>query len=218
MQRASRSAARLDPALARSLGLDGARVLGFIGSFYGYEGLALLLQALPGMLERMPSIRVLLVGGGYEEEALKRQAAAGRRRRQGHIRRASAARARSGLLQPGRHLRLPPQAHAGHRAGYAAQAARSDGAGTGRGGFGRRRSPGAHTAGRDGAAVQGGRSRLAGARRCSSCCSALELRRRHARERRADSSRPNAPGPRASAVTPRSTSKLLKPPWYGVTH
>ena len=63
-----------DADLARSLGLEGACVLGFIGSFYGYEGLALLLRALPRMLERTPSIRVLLVGGGYEEAALKRQA------------------------------------------------------------------------------------------------------------------------------------------------
>jgi PEP-CTERM/exosortase A-associated glycosyltransferase len=62
------------PELARSLGLNGARVVGFIGSFYGYEGLALLLQALPRMLAQMPDIRVLLVGGGYEEERLKRQA------------------------------------------------------------------------------------------------------------------------------------------------
>lgn len=63
-----------NPALARSLGLEGACVIGFIGSFYGYEGLALLLKALPAMLARMPNIRVLLVGGGYEEEQLKRQA------------------------------------------------------------------------------------------------------------------------------------------------
>src|SRR5207244_1814048 len=58
----------------RSLGLEGACVLGFIGSFYGYEGLALLLRALPTALSRMPSIRVLLVGGGSEEAQLKRQA------------------------------------------------------------------------------------------------------------------------------------------------
>jgi glycosyltransferase involved in cell wall biosynthesis len=51
-------------------------VVGFIGSFYGYEGLSLLLKALPAMVGRMPSIRVLLVGGGYEEERLRRQAAA----------------------------------------------------------------------------------------------------------------------------------------------
>jgi glycosyltransferase involved in cell wall biosynthesis len=50
-------------------------VVGFIGSFYGYEGLDLLLQALPRMLEREPSIRLLLVGGGYQEQALKQQAA-----------------------------------------------------------------------------------------------------------------------------------------------
>jgi PEP-CTERM/exosortase A-associated glycosyltransferase len=60
--------------LARSLRLEGARVVGFIGSFYGYEGLALLLEALPRMLEHDPTIRVLLVGGGYEEKRLKEQA------------------------------------------------------------------------------------------------------------------------------------------------
>jgi PEP-CTERM/exosortase A-associated glycosyltransferase len=63
-----------DSALARSLGLEGACVIGFIGSFYRYEGLALLLRALPRLLQRMPSIRVLLVGGGNEEDALKRLA------------------------------------------------------------------------------------------------------------------------------------------------
>ena len=66
---------RADKDLARSLGLDGACVLGFIGSFYGYEGLSLLLSALPRLVRRMPAVRVLLVGGGYEEDALKRQAA-----------------------------------------------------------------------------------------------------------------------------------------------
>jgi len=55
---------RKDPALSGSLGLDGARVIGYIGSFYGYEGLALLLKALPTMLQHMPAIRVLLVAAG----------------------------------------------------------------------------------------------------------------------------------------------------------
>jgi PEP-CTERM/exosortase A-associated glycosyltransferase len=65
-----------DRVLTRSLGLDGARVLGFIGSFYAYEGLSMLLQALPRVLERAPDVRVLLVGGGFEEGALRRQARA----------------------------------------------------------------------------------------------------------------------------------------------
>ena len=66
------------PELARRLGVEGCRVVGFIGSFYGYEGLALLLRALPAMLQRVPSMKLLLVGGGYEAERLKRQAADGR--------------------------------------------------------------------------------------------------------------------------------------------
>ena len=36
-----------DAALRRRLGLDGETVIGFIGSFYAYEGLDLLIEALP---------------------------------------------------------------------------------------------------------------------------------------------------------------------------
>jgi PEP-CTERM/exosortase A-associated glycosyltransferase len=64
-----------DERLARSLGLDGAPVLGFIGSFYHYEGLSLLLEALPALRARMPGVRVLLVGGGDEEVALRSMSA-----------------------------------------------------------------------------------------------------------------------------------------------
>ena len=65
-----------DPDLRRSLGLDGATVIGFAGSFYGYEGLDLLLDAARRMLPRHPNLRVLLVGGGPQEGNLKAQAAA----------------------------------------------------------------------------------------------------------------------------------------------
>jgi PEP-CTERM/exosortase A-associated glycosyltransferase len=65
-----------DAALKAKLGLDGATVLGFIGSFYAYEGLDLLLDALPQLLARRPEVRLLLVGGGPQDAALKAQAAA----------------------------------------------------------------------------------------------------------------------------------------------
>jgi glycosyltransferase involved in cell wall biosynthesis len=39
-------------------------VLGFLGSFYRYEGLHLLIQAMPRLLAQNPDIRLLLVGGG----------------------------------------------------------------------------------------------------------------------------------------------------------
>ncbi|HAT32730.1 MAG TPA: glycosyltransferase, exosortase A system-associated [Janthinobacterium sp.] len=64
-----------DPGLRRKLGLDDSIVLGFIGSFYAYEGLALLLRALPRMLERCPNLHLLLVGGGPQEAQLKELAA-----------------------------------------------------------------------------------------------------------------------------------------------
>ncbi len=63
-----------DDALANRLGLQDKIVLGFIGSFYAYEGLDILLQALPAMIAANPAIRVLLVGGGPQDSALKAQA------------------------------------------------------------------------------------------------------------------------------------------------
>jgi PEP-CTERM/exosortase A-associated glycosyltransferase len=60
-----------DPRLAQALGLEGKLLLGFIGSFYAYEGLSLLLRALPEILSGNPDVRVLLVGGGPEESELK---------------------------------------------------------------------------------------------------------------------------------------------------
>lgn len=60
-----------DSALARELGLEGADVLGFIGSFYDYEGLDTLLRALPLIKKDLPKARLILVGGGPEEQRLK---------------------------------------------------------------------------------------------------------------------------------------------------
>lgn len=60
-----------DPALRRRLGLGDGPVLGFFGSFYGYEGLHLLITALPALVADNPGLRLLLVGGGPEEQALK---------------------------------------------------------------------------------------------------------------------------------------------------
>ena len=65
-----------DARLRCSLGLEGATVVGFAGSFYGYEGLDLLIEAAHRMLPRQPRLRVLLVGGGPQESNLKAQVAA----------------------------------------------------------------------------------------------------------------------------------------------
>jgi PEP-CTERM/exosortase A-associated glycosyltransferase len=60
-----------DTALKHELGLDGCTVVGFIGSFYAYEGLDLLLAATPRIVERIPNARILLVGGGPDERTLR---------------------------------------------------------------------------------------------------------------------------------------------------
>ena len=66
-----------DESLAAELGLRcGSPVIGFIGSFYDYEGLDDLIAAMPHLRERHPDARLLLVGGGPMDAALRTQAAA----------------------------------------------------------------------------------------------------------------------------------------------
>lgn len=62
-----------DETLRNSLGLKGVIVLGFIGSFYAYEGLPLLIQALLEIHKQYPEVKILLVGGGPQESYLKEQ-------------------------------------------------------------------------------------------------------------------------------------------------
>ena len=63
-----------DPQLQEKWGLTGKTVVGFIGSFYAYEGLDLLLEALPELIKQRPDVRLLLVGGGPQEANLRQQA------------------------------------------------------------------------------------------------------------------------------------------------
>jgi PEP-CTERM/exosortase A-associated glycosyltransferase len=63
-----------DADLAARHGLKAGNTLGFVGSFYDYEGLDLLIEAMPRLLARNPDIRLLLVGGGMQEAALRQQA------------------------------------------------------------------------------------------------------------------------------------------------
>lgn len=67
---------RLDIHLQRSLGLEGRVVLGFIGSFFAFEGLDLLLEAMSRLVRSRSDVKLLLVGGGPEKDRLVAQAAA----------------------------------------------------------------------------------------------------------------------------------------------
>jgi PEP-CTERM/exosortase A-associated glycosyltransferase len=52
---------------------NGRKVIGFIGSFYRYEGLDLLINAFAQISETMPEALLLLVGGGEMEQELREQ-------------------------------------------------------------------------------------------------------------------------------------------------
>jgi PEP-CTERM/exosortase A-associated glycosyltransferase len=65
-----------DTALAAELSLSDADTVGFIGSFYDYEGLDDLIAAMPQLVAARPNAALLLVGGGPMEATLRAQAAA----------------------------------------------------------------------------------------------------------------------------------------------
>jgi len=53
-----------DPEFLKAWKLEGKKVIGFIGSFYRYEGLDLLVQAFAALTAKEPDIVLVLVGGG----------------------------------------------------------------------------------------------------------------------------------------------------------
>jgi len=64
-----------DAKLRAEIGLGDGPVIGFVGSFYHYEGLHYLLEAFPKIRETIPDAQILLVGGGMEDEKLRSAAA-----------------------------------------------------------------------------------------------------------------------------------------------
>lgn len=60
--------------LAERLGVSGRPVIGFIGSFEPYEGLAVLLAAVAELATILPDLRLILIGGGVEDAALREEA------------------------------------------------------------------------------------------------------------------------------------------------
>jgi PEP-CTERM/exosortase A-associated glycosyltransferase len=65
-----------DPALLAQYRLEGRKVIGFIGSFFQFEGLECLLRAVPHLRRLDPAIHVVIVGGGDRERALRHEAQA----------------------------------------------------------------------------------------------------------------------------------------------
>ncbi|HEX7710652.1 MAG TPA: TIGR04063 family PEP-CTERM/XrtA system glycosyltransferase [Sphingomonadaceae bacterium] len=65
-----------DAALAAKLAIGAGPVIGFIGSFYDYEGIDDLIAAMPAVVAAHPDARLLLVGGGPMADALRQQAQA----------------------------------------------------------------------------------------------------------------------------------------------
>lgn len=66
--------AERNQSLADKLGLKSHFTLGFIGSFYDYEGLDLLLDTVAELVKQDVEVQCLLVGGGPEDANLRAQA------------------------------------------------------------------------------------------------------------------------------------------------
>jgi PEP-CTERM/exosortase A-associated glycosyltransferase len=64
----------VDGSFRKQWRLERKRVVGFIGSFYRYEGLDLLIDAAARLCSRWPTLAVVLVGGGEMEAELKKRA------------------------------------------------------------------------------------------------------------------------------------------------
>jgi PEP-CTERM/exosortase A-associated glycosyltransferase len=62
------------PELAARWGLEGKLVLAYLGTFQPYEGVELLLRALPAVAARLPNAHLLVVGGGGEQPWLVERA------------------------------------------------------------------------------------------------------------------------------------------------
>lgn len=59
--------------LRKALKLENQIVLGFMGSFYQYEGLIFLLEAMKACIKRFSNIKLILAGGGPEESNIQQQ-------------------------------------------------------------------------------------------------------------------------------------------------
>jgi PEP-CTERM/exosortase A-associated glycosyltransferase len=60
--------------LEKSMGLEGKLVMGYVGSFFHYEGLDLLVEAMKLLAPEFPELRLLLVGDGEVMPNLKKMA------------------------------------------------------------------------------------------------------------------------------------------------
>ncbi|HSO00015.1 MAG TPA: glycosyltransferase [Candidatus Nanopelagicales bacterium] len=59
------------PAAWARWGLQGKRVIGYIGTFQPYEGLTLLIEAIPEIAKVIPEAHLVITGAGGQEEQLK---------------------------------------------------------------------------------------------------------------------------------------------------
>ncbi|MCU0684593.1 MAG: glycosyltransferase family 4 protein [Polyangiaceae bacterium] len=64
-----------NPEFARKYGLEGKRVVGYVGTFQPYEGLEVLVRAMTEITRALPDARLVITGAGGEEPRLRQVAA-----------------------------------------------------------------------------------------------------------------------------------------------
>ena len=121
--------------LARDWGLTGKQVIAYVGTFQPYEGLDLLIGALPQVLARRPAAHLVIAGGSAGESTAAETSLQAQVDRLGpsverHVYRPVAACDDKRRVCDGRRRRLPAAADSHHSAHDAAQAAGGDGNGS----------------------------------------------------------------------------------------
>ena len=61
-----------DTEIVDTYSLKDVKVIGFVGTFFQFEGLEILIRAAENIIRRAPHVKFLLVGGGREEANLKK--------------------------------------------------------------------------------------------------------------------------------------------------
>jgi len=60
-----------DEEIIKKYSLNGFKIIGFIGTFFSFEGIEVLIKSIPSIAQKIPNVKFMIVGGGEVEKYLK---------------------------------------------------------------------------------------------------------------------------------------------------